>query len=412
MRGTATPEQMERYQATKHLASKPFVLWQLDFARVFREKGGFDIIIGNPPYVNIVNLEANYRSILQSHYEITKNKVDLYAFFVEMSSKIIHNESQICFIIPQTWKATDSFEKFRKFVFNEFLLLQLVNLEMGTFQAIVRPLIILLKKEKNANNYKIVIKDSSFQQIRDISIREILNSPTYVIDTESSEKDKAVFNLIEESAEYRLGDVLQFTRGIKTSDDKRFIVDRPLNDDCKRVFRGKNIKSYNLKWNGEYIWYRPDLMKEKVGCLPHSKELFEVNEKIVTQRVNSSMQLLVAYDDEQSFFLDTTNVSRVSTLHSDFRLKYVLALLNSKLINYWYCNKYRMPTIGLYELHSIPICLTSSTVQDKLCELVDIIICLKQKEENAKEFLEAVDDIVFDIYRIDEAIRSFIKESV
>ena len=148
--------------------------------------------------------------------------------------------------------------------------------------------------------------------------------------------------------------VLQFSRGIKTSDDKRFLSTENKNKDYKPVYRGRNIKAYSLNWADEYVWYRPDLMKEKVGCLPHSKEFFEVPEKLITQRVNSSMQLLVAYDNEQNYFLDTTNVSRLDRWDKKHSLKYIMAVLNSRLINYWYCNKFKMPTIGLYELHSIP----------------------------------------------------------
>lgn len=52
MRG-CTEEQIEKYRESKKMASKPYVLWQLDFAKVFREKGGFDVVIGNPPYFNV-----------------------------------------------------------------------------------------------------------------------------------------------------------------------------------------------------------------------------------------------------------------------------------------------------------------------------------------------------------------------
>ena len=66
------------------------------------------------------------------------------------------------------------------------------------------------------------------------------------------------------------------------------------------------------------------------------------------------MQLFVAYDNSHNYFLDTTNVSRYETWDKIHDLKFIMAILNSRLINYWYCNKYKMPTIGLYELHSIP----------------------------------------------------------
>ena len=157
-------------------------------------------------------------------------------------------------------------------------------------------------------------------------------------------------------------------------------------NDCKKVYRGRNIKAYQLNWAGEYLWYRPDLMREKVGCVPHSKEFFEVPEKLVTQRVNSSYQLLVAYDDDKQYFLDTVNVSNYQTWNTTTSLKYLCGLLNSRLINFWYCNKYRMPTIGGYELHSIPIVVAKdqSTIirlVDKLLKCNDEIKCELCKSE-------------------------------
>ena len=51
LHGRLTREGREQYELSKTMASKPYVLWHLDFAKVFQEKGGFDIVIGNPPYL-------------------------------------------------------------------------------------------------------------------------------------------------------------------------------------------------------------------------------------------------------------------------------------------------------------------------------------------------------------------------
>ena len=367
---------------------------------------GFDIAIANPPYINIVNVPDIHRQYYQNNYQITKNKVDLYAYFIERSEQILKNDATLCFIIPQTWKATDSFSKFRKLIFSRFILNVIVNLEFGTFGSIVRPVIVLMKKTAKIPAYKITIHDRSFETIGFIDINEILKSPTYMVDTESTEQDKLLFEKIEKKC-IRLEQALQFTRGIKTSDDNRFIHYKKQNNEYKKVFRGKNIKAYHLNWAGEYIWYKPDLMKQKVGCLPHSKELFEVPEKLITQRVNSSMQLLVAYDDRQNYFLDTTNVSKCQTLNSDYAIKFILAILNSKLINYWYCNKYRMPTIGLYELHSIPIKPTLKNNQKPFTSLVDQILAITKdadypsnlaKQAKVKELERQIDQMVYELY--------------
>ena len=394
------------YQAIQQI-SKPFVLWQLYFPNVFRNNGGFDIAIGNPPYVNIVNLPSTYRTYLQSHYTITKNKVDLYAYFVEMSKKIINKHGQITFIIPQTWKATDSFEKFRRLIFDNFKLLQVVNLNMGTFEAVVRPVIIQLQNGAESD-YTISIKNDRFKEIDQIEVEEVLQSAHYVLDTESSQTDKKLFKKIERESS-QLGSILQFTRGIKTSNDKRFISSQVIDEDSHPVYRGKNIKAYTLNWKGEYIWYRPDLMREKVGSVPHEKELFEADEKIICQRVNSSMQLLAAYDKEKNYFLDTTIVSRYDSLAKGYEMKYILGLMNSKLINYWYCFKYRMPTIGLYELHSIPIRKASSEIQEEMCNKVEKILERTTAKKAFDDIADEIDEMVFDLYEISQDERNYIR---
>jgi len=380
--------------------------FEVYFSEVFHEKSGFDVMIANPPYVNIVNLSEKQRKAYRERFSITKNKVDLYAYFIELAERILNYNSLLCFIIPQTWKATDSFSKLREFIFLHFRLDKIVNLEFGTFETTVRPLIILMTKNDKKEKYEIDIIKNDFSLLNRINVEEIYGSLRYIVDTESSSVDKKIFKKIEDKC-VNLESVIQFTRGIKTSNDQKFIHKERKNRDYIKLFRGKNIKAYSFHWSGEYIWYRPDLMREKVGCLPHSRELFEVPEKLITQRVNSSMQLLVAYDTSGSFFLDTTNVSKLDTLNNNYKLKFILTILNSRLVNYWYCKKYRMPTIGLYELHSIPIKPIDKRSQKPFICLADKILALTesddylgnpQKQAKVKVLEREIDQLVYKLY--------------
>ena len=271
---------------------------------------------------------------------------------------------------------------------------------MGTFDAIVQPLIMLASKQKQTKCL-IEIFDNHFILSDRIDVEEVLSSPNLTLDTTSSTIEKTLFKKIEKDSQ-PLSDFIKFSRGIKTSDDKRFILQEKCNNDCMKVYRGRNVKAYQLNWGGEYVWYRPDLMKEKVGCVPHTKEFFKAPEKLVTQRVNSSRQLLVAYDDEQNYFLDTTNVSNYSTWDGKTPMKYLCGLLNSKLINFWYCKKYLMPTIGGYELHSIPI----KTIKDYSCfiELVDEAIMFSKNNNEAAllSVIKKIDLLIYKIYNLTE----------
>lgn len=367
----------------------------------------FDVVIGNPPYINISNLKpASYREDLKDRYYSAKNKADTYAFFIERSFDFLTDNGVSSFIIPQTWKATSSFSKLREVIFEKHTLSQILDLEFGVFAAIVKPMVILILNEK-LKNYVIPVYNDSFTEKIKIDIAEVLNNPTLSINTHTSSIEKELFKLIELESK-PLEQYVKFSRGIKTSNDSRFIHSEKKNEDYKKVYRGKNIKGYQLNWGGEFIWYRPDLMKEKVGSVSYTKEFFEVPEKLVTQRVNSSMQLLCAYDNKQNYFLDTTNVSRFDTISKKVSLKFICSLLNSRVINFWYCNNYLMPTIGIYELHSIPIKLPNKQFAFNI--LADYIILLNSlnKDSNinphvpnshiAQLFEEVIDALVMELY--------------
>ena len=119
LRGTATAEQIQKYEETKGLSSKPFVLWQLDFARVFREKGGFDIIIGNPPYIQLqktINEETGeklgdqYESLRFASYTKTG---DIYCLFYEKGLWLLHDKGVLTFITSNKWMRAGYGEKLR-----------------------------------------------------------------------------------------------------------------------------------------------------------------------------------------------------------------------------------------------------------------------------------------------------------
>jgi hypothetical protein len=385
---------------------------------MFDVKEGFSVVIGNPPYVNFANLSFAERNQYKKTFTVTKNKTDLFAFFIEQGSKIINEAGVLSYIIPHTWKATDSFTPLRELIFKKFRFLKIVDLNFGVFDAIVKPVVILLKRQQGNTpiNNSIKVYDENFQEVSLISNDEIESSSHFILDTLNTIEQKKVFKIIEANG-ITLNNIIEFSRGIKTSNDKRFIhKNNSLNSEYFPVFRGKNIKSFHLNWGGEYILYRPDLMKEKVGCVPHRKEFFSVPEKIVTQRVNSSMQLQAAYDAEQNYFLDTVNVSRFDTFQKNCSLKALCGILNSKVINFWYCLKYRMPTIGIYELHSIPIVVPNEKY-DNLLSLFTQILSLKEVA-NRHLIKSVLDGIVFNLYfpshlkSLDLTIMKLVEEDV
>jgi hypothetical protein len=176
---------------------------------------------------------------------------------------------------------------------------------------------------------------------------------------------------------------LHFSRGVKTSNDKKFVIDTKRNSDCYKLLRGKNIFRYFIDYKNLFLWYRPDLMKEKEGCLVHTKEIFFVQEKIIMQG-RSGRYLIATLDEQKYFVLDTAYFSKIIDLN-EMNIKYFLSIINSKLINFWYGLKFKTATISGYELHQIPVKKINLSKQserkkhDWIVELVDQTLLLYKK---------------------------------
>jgi len=373
--------------------------WRFEFPEVLNDDGdfvGFDCVIGNPPYINFANLPETEREYYNK-FELYKNKTDLYAFFVGLGAKIKNDNGFICLIIPHTWVSTTSFLPLRKLLLDQVNLMSIVELDFGVFKdAYVKTVII---QTDNKQKDKIRLLDENFVLKVEIPKETILKDEELKINLTWNPVKHNIYTKIKTNAT-KLGEIIHFSRGIKTSNDSRFLFKENKGEDYYKVIRGRNIKAYRIDYDNEYIWYRPDLMKEKAGCLPHTKELFLTPEKIITQRVNSSGQLLATYDNEQFFCLDTTNVSS-EIIDKNCDLKFIVGVMNSKLINWWFNDEFKNPTISGYELHQIPIKRNKQT-EDEISKLVEITLEINKSQQDIKNQLKQIDSLVYELYELTE----------
>ena len=404
--------------------------WEDKFADIMKD-GGFDVIVGNPPYVNIFNIHEPDRSYFQKTYETAKNKSDLYAFFIENSiKKLLKDEGKLGFIISNTWTSIQSFEQLRKLILEKTLVEVIVPLEMGVFaDATVVPIIIILRKTSNnkkilQNNIKIMKFDGrSYTLQKEIPQQLFLNSKGHIVSFSFDSGSKTIFDKITKDS-MELGEVGKFSLGIKTADNTKFVLPTKIDNDCKKVLKGRYIKRYMFSYHNEWIWYKPAEMMKRKGAGPRKSECFTVPKKIILQEISGD-KLIATLDTEQHFALDTVNV--LYELNSLFRMEYILGLLNSKIINYWYGTQFKGIHVKLNELRLIPIKRTNEEIQDKITTLVNCMLSLNKKllefgdkttpetarlkEEIVKTDAQ-IDELVYKIYGITEEEKKIIEKSL
>ncbi len=122
--GSISAKQLANWDPYDQNASADF----FDSEWMFGIKGGFNVVVGNPPYVNIFNIQDKpFRNKLACTFDVAKNKTDLYAFFIEKGTSVLTNRGNLFFIVSNSWIGTDSFSKLREFLLTEAKVTKLVK---------------------------------------------------------------------------------------------------------------------------------------------------------------------------------------------------------------------------------------------------------------------------------------------
>lgn len=376
--------------------------WQKEFPQVF-EKGGFDVVIGNPPYVNMANIQNEQeRKFYQNNYSTVKNKCDLYSIFTEKAKSLLKDNGLLGFIFPNSWMGTESFSKFRDFLSKEVKVYQLVELPPGVFEdAIVTTVLCfyqntLPQASNNVEVYACVDKEFVKKDFV-LSYEQILNNPNT-----SFAFEKTIS--LENVACKKLSEIASFSLGIKTSDDARFVFKKPIDETCYKFIRGRNISKWSHPYNDEWIWYQPALICEKPGGRPRVLENFLVDRKIVVQDI--ATQITATIDSERYLCNDTLNI--IYSLCAEYSFEYILCILNSKLVNVWF--KKIFPA-GLHikqnQLEQIPIPIIDMDAQQPFITLADTMLTLHQQlQEKRSRFLRRLTEN-FEGVKITSSLQAF-----
>lgn len=132
---------------------KPFI-WELEFSEIFVGKNpGFDIVIGNPPYVRQEKIKE-IKPILKEQFLTYKGSADLYVYFYEKGLNLLKNGGILSFITSNKYTKSDYGKKLRKFLLNNYIELYIDYNNTNIFEnvSVDTSIIQIIKKEENNNN--------------------------------------------------------------------------------------------------------------------------------------------------------------------------------------------------------------------------------------------------------------------
>jgi len=381
------------------------ISWEDEFPEIISpliENHGFDIIVGNPPYVFArEKIDQKQKEFFTKNYETSEYQLNTYILFIEKSIKLLKKGGVMGFIVPETWLKVESATKLRKFMLENTFIKKIVHrVEFPNVGAELSIFILEKTKEIGKTEVKSNLDDSDYLSFSQKTWLENKNCEIniFVGDSEKKVIEKMMLDSVklDEISNIKAG-LQEYETGKgnpkQSKEDVKnhvYDYDHKFDKDTFKYLQG--VGRYHFNWNGKWLRYGKWL------AAPRSFELFSSPRIIVREIPNRSN---LTYQINATYIEDTylNNRSNINILEKDknFKLKYILAILNSRLMTFYHLKKSAksqrdlFPKITLNDLREFPIKKISVEKQKEFIEGADNIQCLsKELYEIKNKFLRRI----------------------
>ena len=360
---------------------------------MFGVKGGFDIVIANPPYGAKLSIEEKktYRNL----YKETQFKIDTYSLFILKSMQLLSTTAMCSFIIPNTLLDNKFEEQVRVKLLEGNRIVEINDLNDKVFDGVVVHAMILLFTKERCSEYqiKVNVSDSLLGESLQVPNKYFCEQDYHMISIRSY-GDKDFMEKMSEGS-VSLSEVLDVRQAIKSGNDKLYITSIKENDTYKPILRGKDIERYLIKDPHLYLNYGSHL-----AC-PRKPEIFEQPKLLIRE---AGARITATYDEDNYYIM--SSLYNAILIDDSYDLKYLLGLLNSKLMQYimnkltFEKTKGAFTKAKIYHYYNLPIKKTDS--QSVIAKLVNEILTQNQNGNKGKiEQLEnKIDFLVYHLYSL------------
>ena len=258
----------------------PYFDWRLDFPEVLNphvtENVGFDIVVGNPPYVQIQKLDEPTKAALENQkYETYTRMGDLYQLFYEIGLNVLVPGGHLCYITSNKWMRTDYGKVTRSYFATNFKTNKVIDFGMAQLfdSATTYTNILLASKQppisklticRVANDYNSRTSLRDYIQANQVELEHPGEGSWIAHKKNEYELIKRIEN---QGVALKKWDI-QINYGIKTGLNNAFVIDTPTRDRLvaedpnstdvlKPLLRGEDIKAYVPDWAGKWLVYIP-----------------------------------------------------------------------------------------------------------------------------------------------------------
>lgn len=413
---------------------------------MFSMKEGFNIIIGNPPYIEHKKLKY-ISSILKEQYETYSGTADMYVYFYEKGIKLLAENGVLCYITSNKFIKTSYGEKLREYLVKRKIEQIIDFTHVHVFEALVASCIVITSENRNKNKVLVSFANdelTNFGNLNEFIARHklLIEQKTLSKEIWQLESDEKLYvkEIIDKKGKFISSNKsITINRGITTGYNPAFII---TNEEKKEiiqkdstakkliypVLQGRDIKRWaftpsdnfiintffdlNIPKNYPSIYSHLKIHKESlISRSDQGKNWYNLRacsyyndfekEKIIWGLTADKWAF--AYDNKKHY-LPSNGYILTSTI---IDLKYLLALLNSRLLQFYFSFIGIMTAGGAYTLkhetiREMPIVVGSEKSRLSFISLVDFILSIYESEESdidiIREFEKIINGCVYELY--------------
>lgn len=359
-----------------------------------KHNSGFDIVIGNPPYVKVTDKNAiGYFSEKYKHQDYQQ---DLYLLFLERYNDLLLIGGKLGIIIPNTWLQSIRFRNIRRYLMSEFSWERILHFNEHIFKAVVDTHVLVFEKNNFVKNNDIeidIFKKGNINAFQTINQNDLPDNGD-VINVISSDEDKKLFEKIIQRS-ILIKDVCNVYNGVKPFEKgkgtpsqtakiletKPYVVigSEPDGNNWFPLLRGSLMNRYVNYWeNNSWIQYGKWL------AAPRDPNIFKASDKIIVRQTGD--RIIATIIGRNIIARDNLHI----ILSEKANLKFILGVLNSRLTDFYYyqINPEKGEVLAQVKkghVEQLPIPILTKNTQQSHDLIVNLVEQLLQLNENVKE---------------------------
>ena len=345
---------------------RPFS-WRDEFKAIFKQ-GGFDCVVGNPPYVRSQFISETVKTYFAQTYPAASYQPDTFAFFVSKAVFLLKDGGRFGYIIPSALLTNKYYQQLRELVLDRTKLEQVIDLKSGIFKdAAVDTIILLAAREDNPTKraaHKVIIGTDAAARFSSVVSTPVTlikqsvlrSSPGAFFNTANDEDSFALATRIRTRNPVALGSVVEVKAGMKVRKD--FVSEKKETAQYQKFLMGSDVKPNHTTWKGKWVCYDKELETRFSNQSFRDERIFLTPEKVLVRQVMGKERIYAAVDKSQ-YYADQS-LYLLLPINKAYPATFLAGVIASRLMNFYFSKtmadgKATFPKVKGDQLKQLPL---------------------------------------------------------